>query len=127
MIERANPRLYDLSKAGIARAGADLTRWYAAIMVGASGPSSAAAAEFIVTSLHAPPGVCGRRTETVNPCGGSRIRSDHVRRARGCECGHYPVLCSADRLIVSGVNGCKPAGQGLRRACSRKLSDRPIS
>jgi len=33
MIERANPRLYDLSKAGIARAGADLTRWYAAIMV----------------------------------------------------------------------------------------------
>src|SRR6266478_6441208 len=41
MIERANPRLYDLSKAGIARAGADLARWYAAIMVGASGPSSA--------------------------------------------------------------------------------------
>src|SRR6266403_206146 len=48
MIERANPRLYDLSKAGIARAGADLTRWYAAIMVGASGPSSAPLHEFIV-------------------------------------------------------------------------------
>jgi citrate synthase len=54
MIERANPRLYDLSKAGIARAGADLTRWYAAIMVGASGPSPAPLHEFIVASLGAP-------------------------------------------------------------------------
>ncbi|HUD24396.1 MAG TPA: citrate synthase [Burkholderiaceae bacterium] len=57
MIERANPRLYDLSKSGIARAGADLTRWYAAIMVGANGPSSAPLHEFIAASLRAPPGL----------------------------------------------------------------------
>jgi citrate synthase len=54
MIERANPRLYDLSKAGIARAGADLTRWYAAIIAGANGPSCAPLHEFIVTTLGAP-------------------------------------------------------------------------
>jgi citrate synthase len=53
-IERANPRLYDLSKAGMARAGADLTRWYAAITVGAHGPSAAPLHEFITASLGAP-------------------------------------------------------------------------
>jgi citrate synthase len=56
-IERANPRLYDLSKAGMARAGADLARWYAAIIVGSDGPSAAPLHEFITTSLGAPPAV----------------------------------------------------------------------
>jgi citrate synthase len=55
MIERANPRLYDLSKAGIARAGADITRWCAAIVTDAKGPSAAPLHEFIVASLNGAP------------------------------------------------------------------------
>src|SRR6266478_2892387 len=39
LIERANPRSYDLSKPGCARTGADLLRWFAAILVGANAPS----------------------------------------------------------------------------------------
>jgi citrate synthase len=56
MIERANPRSYDLSKAGFARTGADLSRWFAAILVGADRPSDAPAHEFVARSLKAPKG-----------------------------------------------------------------------
>jgi citrate synthase len=56
-IERANPRLYDLSKAGMARAGADIARWYAAIIAGADRPSAAPLHEFIAASLGAPPAI----------------------------------------------------------------------
>jgi citrate synthase len=56
LIERANPRSYDLSKAGFARTGADLSRWFAAILVGANGPSDAPVHEFIAESLGAPKG-----------------------------------------------------------------------
>jgi citrate synthase len=56
LIERANPRSYDLSKPGFARTGADLSRWFAAILVGASGPSQAPVHEFIAGSLGAPKG-----------------------------------------------------------------------
>ncbi|MDB5976694.1 MAG: binding domain protein excisionase family [Nevskia sp.] len=54
VFERANPRLYDLSKAGMARSGADLVRWYAAIIGGVDGPSAAPLHEFIVSALSAP-------------------------------------------------------------------------
>jgi citrate synthase len=56
LIERANPRSYDLSKVGFGRTGADLSRWYAAILVGANGPSDAPVHEFIANSLGAPQG-----------------------------------------------------------------------
>ena len=56
LIERANPRSYDLSKAGFARTGADLSRWFAAILVGANAPSDAPVHEFIADSLGAPKG-----------------------------------------------------------------------
>jgi citrate synthase len=56
LIERANPRSYDLSKPGFARTGADLSRWFAAILVGANGPSEAPVHEFIAESLAAPKG-----------------------------------------------------------------------
>jgi citrate synthase len=55
LIERANPRSYDLSKPGFARTGADLSRWYAAILVGST-PSAAPMHEFIAESLGAPQG-----------------------------------------------------------------------
>ena len=56
LIERANPRSYDLSKSGFARTGADLSRWFAAILVGANAPSVAPVHEFIAESLGAPKG-----------------------------------------------------------------------
>jgi citrate synthase len=56
LIERANPRSYDLSKAGFARTGADLSRWFAAILVRANAPSEAPVHEFIAESLGAPQG-----------------------------------------------------------------------
>jgi citrate synthase len=56
LIERANPRSYDLSKAGFARTGADLSRWFAAILVRANAPSDAPVHEFIAESLGAPKG-----------------------------------------------------------------------
>jgi citrate synthase len=56
LIERANPRSYDLSKPGFARTGADLSRWFAAILVGANVPTDAAVHEFIAESLGAPKG-----------------------------------------------------------------------
>jgi citrate synthase len=56
LIERSNPRSYDLSPAGFARTGADLSRWFAAILVGADGPSDAPIHEFIAKSLRAPRG-----------------------------------------------------------------------
>jgi citrate synthase len=57
LIERANPRSYDLSKTGFARTGADLSRWFAAILVGANRPSDAPVHEFIAESLEAPQGL----------------------------------------------------------------------
>ena len=56
LIERANPRSYDLSKPGFARTGADLLRWFGAILVGANAPSAAPLHEFIAESLEAPKG-----------------------------------------------------------------------
>jgi citrate synthase len=56
LIERANPRSYDLSKPGYARTGAELSRWFAAILVGANAPSDAPVHEFIASSLGAPQG-----------------------------------------------------------------------
>jgi citrate synthase len=56
LIERANPRSYDLSKPGCARTGADLLRWFAAILVGANAPSEAPVHEFIAESVGAPRG-----------------------------------------------------------------------
>jgi citrate synthase len=56
LIERANPRSYDLSKPGCARTGADLSRWFAAILVGAPAPSAAPVHEFIAAALGAPQG-----------------------------------------------------------------------
>ena len=56
LIERANPRSYDLSKPGCARTGADLSRWFAAILVGAQAPSEVPVHEFIAAALGAPQG-----------------------------------------------------------------------
>ena len=56
LIEKANPRSYDLSPTGFARTGADVLRWFAAILVGADKPSAAPLHEFLANRLGAPPG-----------------------------------------------------------------------
>jgi citrate synthase len=56
LVEKANPRSYDLSPTGFARTGADVLRWFAAILVGADGPSAAPLHEFLANRLGAPPG-----------------------------------------------------------------------
>jgi citrate synthase len=40
ILERANPKAFDLSRAGMARTGADLLRWYACLLLGAARPSA---------------------------------------------------------------------------------------
>jgi citrate synthase len=56
LIERNNPRSYDLSPSGFARTGADLLRWFAAILVGKDAPSDVPIHRFIAESLRAPKG-----------------------------------------------------------------------
>jgi citrate synthase len=51
LIERENPKAYDLSPEGYARTGVDVVRWMAALMVGADGPSTQPLPAFIVSTL----------------------------------------------------------------------------
>jgi citrate synthase len=56
LIEYAVGRPHDLSPAGFARAGADVLRWTAAILVGADAPSAAPIPQMVATALGAPRG-----------------------------------------------------------------------
>jgi citrate synthase len=57
LIEYASGRTHDLlSPAGFARAGADVLRWTAAILVGADAPSAAPIPQAVATTLGAPRG-----------------------------------------------------------------------
>lgn len=53
-LEQANPRAFDLSHAGMCRTGADVLRWYAAILTDAEHPSSAPLHEQVADFLSAP-------------------------------------------------------------------------
>ncbi len=56
MIERADPRAYDLSPEGFARTGAAVLRWYATLLVQAAKPSDQPLHIFVARALKAPPG-----------------------------------------------------------------------
>jgi citrate synthase len=56
LIEYATGRPHDLSPAGFARAGADVLRWTAAILVGADAPRAAPIPQVIAAALGAPRG-----------------------------------------------------------------------
>ena len=56
MIERADPRAYDLTPAGFARTGADVVRWYATLMVQAPRPDTQPLHRFVAQALKAPEG-----------------------------------------------------------------------
>ncbi len=54
MIERADPRAYDLSPEGFARTGAAVLRWYATLLVQAPKPSDQPLHIFVARALKAP-------------------------------------------------------------------------
>jgi citrate synthase len=56
LIERANPRAYDLSPAGYARTGAELIRWVAAFVSQAERPTAEPLHQVLARGLKAPPG-----------------------------------------------------------------------
>lgn len=51
LLEEANPKAYDLSRAGMARTGAGILRWLAAITVGASQPTDEPIPQFLAREL----------------------------------------------------------------------------
>jgi citrate synthase len=56
LIERADPRAYDLSPQGYARTGADVLRWFATLLTKSSKPSTQPLHKFLAKSLKAPAG-----------------------------------------------------------------------
>ena len=56
LIERADPRAYDLSPQGYARTGADVLRWFATLLTKASKPSTQPLHMFLAKALKAPAG-----------------------------------------------------------------------
>lgn len=55
LLEEANPRAYDLSHAGMARTGADVLRWLAAITVNAPLPTTEPIHQMVARNLQLPP------------------------------------------------------------------------
>lgn len=56
LLERADPRAYDLTPAGYARTGVDVLRWFAALVVGAHAPADGPLHLFVARALQAPAG-----------------------------------------------------------------------
>ena len=56
LIERANPRTYDLSPAGFVRTAVDVLRWYATLLVNASRPCAEPLHLYVAKALKAPSG-----------------------------------------------------------------------
>jgi citrate synthase len=56
LIERFNPRSYDLSKDGYARTGADVLRWFAALLTKSRGPKIGLIHKNVAKELKAPAG-----------------------------------------------------------------------
>lgn len=56
LLERNNPRSYDLSPAGFALTSADALRWYAAVVGQAAAPDQRPLHVFLAAALQAPPG-----------------------------------------------------------------------
>ena len=56
MLERLDPRAYDLSRAGCARTGADVLRWYAALLVKSKKLPTGPLHAFVAKAMKAPPG-----------------------------------------------------------------------
>lgn len=56
LIERANPKAYDLSRLGYARTGAEVVRWFAALAANSTEPPTIPIHQFLAQALRAPRG-----------------------------------------------------------------------
>jgi citrate synthase len=106
-IEHANPKSYDLSEVGFARAGAGVLRWFAAILVGASRPSEEPIHAFLARHLAA------NRPEFV----------DLVRRALVLAADHEfePTVYAVRAAANTGITPYAAAMVGLIAGRGQRL------
>ncbi len=107
LVERANPKAFDLSPEGYARTGADVVRWFAALVVGSNVPDTRPLHEFIASS-----------------CGGDPRFADLIRRMLILCIDHeldhstYSVRAAAN----TGVTPYYAAITGLATARGRRVA-----
>jgi len=105
LLEEANPRAYDLSHAGMARSGADILRWLAAITVGAPLPSAEAIHLFVARHLQ------------LSPLGAETVRRILVLSA---DHGFEPGAVVVRSLAGSGVTPWRALIGGLAVTMGRQ-------
>jgi citrate synthase len=107
ILERANPRAYDLSPSGYCRTGAEMMRWFAAIICGQQSPSELPLHEVVTQGLGAPPGY-----------------TDIVRRMLVLAADHEldPSTYAVRAVANTGVSPYQIALVGLAAAAGRRLT-----
>lgn len=107
LIENANPRAYDLSPAGFARTGADVMRWFAAIIVGLDRPSAEPIHKVVVS-----------RSE--NP----KLLEPLVRKLLVLAADHEldPTTYAVRAVANTGVTPYRAALAGLTASTGRRLT-----
>ncbi|CAJ0571090.1 citrate synthase [Pseudomonas sp. BIGb0450] len=88
LVERENPKAFDLTPEGYARTGADVVRWFAALVVGANVPDIRPLHEYIATS-----------------CGMNQHFADLIRRVL--------ILCIDHELVHSTYSVRAAANTGV--------------
>ncbi len=106
VIERGNPRAYDLSRAGYVRNAAEIMRWMAGIIVGAPGPTAQPLHAFLATSLGKP-----------------AIYADLIRRLLVLAADHEldPTTYAVRAVANTGVTAYQIAIAGIATSAGRRL------
>jgi citrate synthase len=107
ILERANPRAYDLSPSGYCRTGAEMMRWFASMICGQPTPTDLPLHEVIAQGLKSPPGY-----------------SDIVRRMLVLAADHEldPSTYAVRAIANTGVSPYQIALVGFAAAGGRRLT-----
>jgi citrate synthase len=107
ILERANPRAYDLSPAGYCRTGAEMMRWFAGMICDQPTPTDLPLHEVITQGLRSPPGY-----------------TDIVRRVLVLAADHEldPSTYAVRAIANTGVSPYQIALVGLAAAGGRRLT-----
>jgi len=107
LVERENPKSFDLSPEGYARTGADVVRWFAALVVGATAPDPRPLHEFITAA-----------------CGVKKQYADLIRRMLILCIDHEldPSTYSVRAAANTGVTPYYAAITGLAAARGRRIA-----
>lgn len=107
LVERENPKAFDLSPEGYARTGADVVRWFAALVVGATAPDTRPLHEFIASS-----------------CGVDQRFADLIRRMLILSIDHELDHCtySVRAAANTGVTPYYAAITGLATVRGRRIA-----